>query len=118
VRALRPGGALVYSTCSVDPGENEANVRWALDAHGGALQLEGFEPRLGGPGLTGTIRAQGREIGLLAPQEASLVQRFGPGCDLDSIGFFIARFRKLRSTEAEARGADGEAAGAKQSAAM
>lgn len=26
--ALRPGGALIYSTCTFNPAENEQNVRW------------------------------------------------------------------------------------------
>ena len=31
---------------------------------------------------------------LLAPGEAALVQRFDPSAELDTIGFFIAKFRK------------------------
>ncbi len=30
--ALKPGGQLVYSTCSFSPAENEENVRWFLSA--------------------------------------------------------------------------------------
>jgi 16S rRNA (cytosine967-C5)-methyltransferase len=32
--ALRPGGTLVYSTCTISPGENEQVVSMFLDAHG------------------------------------------------------------------------------------
>ena len=30
---VKPGGTLVYSTCTVNPGENEENVYWFLEAH-------------------------------------------------------------------------------------
>ena len=73
------------------PGENEGNVRFALDRWCGALQLEAAPIMLGGPGLEGG--------GWLTPSEAPLVQRFDPGAAPDdSIGFFIARFRKVAST--------------------
>jgi 16S rRNA C967 or C1407 C5-methylase (RsmB/RsmF family) len=52
VRALRPGGPLVYSTCTLNPAENEALVAHALATHP-CLRLVPAEPRLGGPGLAG-----------------------------------------------------------------
>ena len=30
---VKPGGTLVYSTCTVNPGENEENVYWFLEEH-------------------------------------------------------------------------------------
>ena len=30
---VKPGGTLVYSTCTVNPGENEENVYWFLEKH-------------------------------------------------------------------------------------
>ncbi|KAG2427328.1 hypothetical protein HXX76_012523 [Chlamydomonas incerta] len=54
VRLLRPGGAMVYSTCTINPGENEAVVRYLLDKYGAAMQLVAAGPPfLGGPGLVG-----------------------------------------------------------------
>jgi 16S rRNA (cytosine967-C5)-methyltransferase len=32
-RAVRPGGALVYSTCSLEAAENSEQVAWFLAAH-------------------------------------------------------------------------------------
>ncbi|KAK2076231.1 hypothetical protein QBZ16_001163 [Prototheca wickerhamii] len=92
VAALKPGGALVFSTCTISHLENEGNVRWLLDSYPN-VRLVPAEPRIAGPGLQG----------LLTAEEASLVQRFDPGVQpaqeqgthaLDSIGFFIAKFVK------------------------
>ncbi|KAG2441250.1 hypothetical protein HYH02_010093 [Chlamydomonas schloesseri] len=77
VAALRPGGTLVYCTCTVSPPENEANVAWALDRYAGVLQLESAQPLLGLPGLTGADPVTGERW--LRPEEAEMVQRFDPG---------------------------------------
>ena len=37
VRYLRPGGRLLYSTCTLTAEEDENNVRWLLDSFPGAL---------------------------------------------------------------------------------
>lgn len=75
---LRPGGTVLYSTCTTNIEENEAQVAWAMDQL--SLELEplsepdGFvfgEPLL--PGMDGVLRVA----------EASEGQ-----------GFFLARFRK------------------------
>lgn len=52
IRLLRPGGTLVYSTCTLNPDECEANVAFALDL---CRQLVLVPPklRLGGPGRRG-----------------------------------------------------------------
>lgn len=52
VMLLRPGGTLVYSTCTLDPLENEGMVRHALDRFP-QLRLVEQGMRLGGPGLCG-----------------------------------------------------------------
>lgn len=49
---VRPGGGLVYSTCSLEPEENEQQVAWFLAAHpawrldGQVTTLPGWGPRL------------------------------------------------------------------------
>uniref|UniRef100_M4BK44 SAM-dependent MTase RsmB/NOP-type domain-containing protein n=1 Tax=Hyaloperonospora arabidopsidis (strain Emoy2) TaxID=559515 RepID=M4BK44_HYAAE len=85
---LKPGGTLVYSTCTINPKENEQMVHHALETYPFKLVSQ-QEAHLGNCGLLG----QG-----LTDHEASLVQRFDPSdAELDTIGFFCAKFVKTRS---------------------
>ncbi|PIK62540.1 putative methyltransferase NSUN6 isoform X1 [Apostichopus japonicus] len=94
VEAVKPGGTIVYSTCSLTTSENEAIVVWALKTFP-EIKLEEQTPRLGKPG----IRCHG-----LTDDQANKLQRFWPSsslasnieanCDNDTIGFFIAKFVK------------------------
>ncbi|CAK1551080.1 unnamed protein product [Leptosia nina] len=94
VNVLKVGGMLVYSTCTVTMGENEGLVKWALEKYP-CLQLIPAAPLCGGPGLPDSG---------LSDSERLMVQRFGPNDDplrpvdeiyKNSIGFFIAAFRKV-----------------------
>ncbi|XP_027329435.1 putative methyltransferase NSUN6 [Abrus precatorius] len=92
VQLVRPGGVIVYSTCTINPGENEALVRYALDKYK-YLSLAPQHPRVGGPGLVGSCEfPDGYVEEWLRPGEEDLVQRFDPSSPLDTIGFFIAKF--------------------------
>ncbi|XP_057955404.1 rRNA (cytosine-C(5))-methyltransferase NOP2C isoform X3 [Malania oleifera] len=92
IQLVRPGGVLVYSTCTINPGENEALVRYALDTYK-FLSLASQHPRIGGPGLVGSCSfSDGYVEEWLKPGEDALVQRFDPSSTLDTIGFFIAKF--------------------------
>ena len=80
---VKPGGTLLYSTCTVNPAENEENVRWFLS------EYPGFAPD--------NIRDR------LCPQLAECVTEEGliqliPGVH-KSDGFFIARLIKKRRQE-------------------
>ncbi len=74
--ALRPGGVLVYSTCTISPIENERPIAAFLDSH----------PEFGLDDLAGTAGAQA------AADAAGMLQTL-PHRDRTA-GFFIARLRK------------------------
>ena len=50
VQLLKPGGTLVYSTCTIFPSENERIVAWALEKFHDQIDLVPAEPFFGGPG--------------------------------------------------------------------
>lgn len=82
-RLVKPGGRLVYSTCTTSPLENEEVVAWALATYPDKLQLASPAISLGGQGLLG--------YGLSEEQVCS-VQRWEPADNADTIGFFFAVF--------------------------
>lgn len=49
-KVLKPGGTLVYSTCSMDPEENEENITWAIKKFGlepQPIKIKGLKYREG-----------------------------------------------------------------------
>ncbi|XP_001377237.2 tRNA (cytosine(72)-C(5))-methyltransferase NSUN6 isoform X2 [Monodelphis domestica] len=110
VQLLKPGGVLVYSTCTITLAENEEQVAWALTAFP-CLQLQSQEPHIGGEGMMGAG---------LSLEQLKQLQRFDPSiiplkstditsirearredmiwlANKDCIGFFIAKFVKRES---------------------
>ena len=92
-KCIKPGGSLIYSTCSIEPEENFANAQWFLD------NFEQFEPEDISKHLPPAILA-----------ECALTWE-GPACKSkmeealiysvqllpsrhDVSGFFVAKFRK------------------------
>ena len=80
-RCLRPGGVLVYSTCSIEPEENGAVVRRLLS------QLPGFSPDPLQPHLPNAL---GPDLGPGASELQLLPHRHGVD------GFYVARLRRDR----------------------
>ncbi|MEA3191554.1 MAG: tRNA (cytosine40 48-C5)-methyltransferase [Thermoplasmata archaeon] len=87
-RVLKPGGRLVYATCTFGPEENEAQVQRML-AKGYRMEALPFD-RCGGvplaPGVT-------EWPGFTLDQELRLARRFVPGVH-PTLGFFVAALRK------------------------
>lgn len=78
---LRPGGVLVYSTCSLDPLEDELNVQWAIDNL--PLRLVDCGLDVGDPGLTEVFDRS------LSP-DIAMCRRFWPH-KTRTEGFFLAK---------------------------
>ena len=91
IRCLKPGGTLVYSTCSFSPEENEAVVHKLVTKFGGAVRLTPIDLEL--PQFRPALRSwQGREFSD-ALQHA---RRVVPDGVMD--GFFVCRMEKVEST--------------------
>lgn len=104
VRCLKPGGVLVYSTCSFAPEENEAVVARALELYGDALRVEPLDlPKVSAP--NGMHWAAGPQLlpGLNAWRgesfHPSLLHAWRVAPDAAYDGFFVCGLRKLRSLD-------------------
>lgn len=85
VRVLKKGGVLVYSTCTLEPEENEINIDWLLKKYSD-LKLEQAEVSIGDDGLTNVFGEK------LNP-EIKKCKRLWPH-KTGTQGFFIAKIRK------------------------
>ena len=88
---LRPGGVLVYSTCTLEPAENEAVVSWLLEKHPDS-RVETIELPIK------------RSPAVLSFQDLPINPAVS-GClrihpyDNDTEGFFVAKIRKKATFE-------------------
>lgn len=78
---VKPGGVLLYSTCTINRAENQENVKWFLETH------PDFVPEQLKDRLCTELQSAVGDSGCL---------QLLPGVH-DSDGFFIARFRKKGS---------------------
>lgn len=85
LQLVKPGGIVVYSTCTFSPAENEAILDAVLGDRG-AIEPSAIPGLLGLPGLT---RWQGRAY----RQDLVNARRFFPHLN-DTGGFFVARIRR------------------------
>jgi 16S rRNA (cytosine1407-C5)-methyltransferase len=90
VLSVKPGGVLVYSTCTFSPEENEMVVQWALETYGDALEIEDIHIPL--PLHTRGI-AQWGDLKFHPSVVKSL--RVLPTPDVE--GFFAVKFKKVKS---------------------
>jgi tRNA (cytosine40_48-C5)-methyltransferase len=87
-RILKPGGTLVYATCTFAPEENEGQVQRLLD-RGYSIERLPFDSVAGKALLPGVTEWPGLR---LSPDVAH-ARRFLPGVH-PTLGFFVARLRK------------------------
>lgn len=99
IHCLKPGGVMIYSTCTFAPEEGEATVDWMLNAFPGAIEIESLAemPTAVLPGLAkwGSITFN--------PTVRRSARVLPDGC---SDAFYICRLRKLRSVREEKNSRD------------
>lgn len=93
---VKPGGILVYSTCTITVEENEQQVSWLLNKYPHELTLVDQQPYYSA--------SRGLPCAGLSDKQRNLLQRFMPDVTsiqsvvqsayTDTNGFFIAKFLK------------------------
>jgi len=80
IRNLKHGGTLIYTTCSLEPEENEVNVDWLINEN-----LVEIKP-LTGPGSPGLTEVDGKRLS----QELEKTRRFWPD-ETGTQGFYVMK---------------------------
>lgn len=87
-RILKPGGTLVYATCTLGPEENEGQVQRLLD-RGYTMEPLPFDTCGGEPLVPGLTEWPGLDLS----DHVAMARRFLPGIH-PTLGFFVAKLRK------------------------
>src|SRR6185369_16351565 len=90
--ALRPGGIMVYSTCTFAPEENEQVLDWALQTFENALEIEPLSLA-----LPQTLKGLPAWEGTSFHPSVTRSARVLPTAELE--GFFVARMRKTKTVD-------------------
>jgi len=90
VSATKRGGAIIYSTCTLSPEENEQVIDWILQKEPGVVEVESIELPM--PGLQAGITHWERKD--FSPAVHDTI-RILPSRTME--GFYIARLRKIKS---------------------
>lgn len=86
IRALKPGGVFVYSTCSVLRQENDENISWMLENFGDDILPESINLKPYGSGVEcRMINARSSVDCMMLIFPTTLYE-----------GFFVSRFRKRK----------------------
>ena len=96
VYALRPGGSLVYSTCTFAPEENEGVVTKALRRFGDAIEVVAPDLPEAGPVAQAAVPGLGAWNGRPFRDEVEATRRLLPDGLLEA--FYVARIVKHEST--------------------
>lgn len=91
ISSTKPGGIIVYSTCTLSPEENEEIIDWVLKKEGNAIRLD--EIILEGNFLSSGLSGYKQKI---FSQELKKTKRILPSATME--GFFIAKIKKITST--------------------
>jgi 16S rRNA C967 or C1407 C5-methylase (RsmB/RsmF family) len=85
---LKPGGVLVYSTCTISPLENEEMVAYILKTFPEMCLVPPPDPYC--------LGLEGLATSSLGDEQRKCVQRFDPRVMPEMTGFFIAKFVKQK----------------------
>ena len=101
ILAARPGGQVVYSTCTLEPEEDEGVIDRLVRSFGGSVRVDDVNAGLATP-APGLVEAYGQTF----TPEASHTVRLWPH-RFGTAGFFAARMTKLEATPDDSQAAPG-----------
>lgn len=95
ISATKPGGTIVYSTCTLSPEENEEVIDWVLHKEAGKVMLE--DVRIEGLSTDPSLHSDG---GKTYDDSIGSSARIYPSSHME--GFYIAKLKKVKSSIPEA----------------